>query len=86
MAMLELDEMKDIIEIALDREIGPLTADVDLYQDLGMDSIGAVAMIVEIQRRFRVRINEQDVPGLRSPALLMEHLNRMAEVRPLSSA
>jgi acyl carrier protein len=72
--MLDIAELKAIIEMAMDQELSELHPDTDLYTDVGMDSIGAVAMIVEIQRRLNVRVKEEDVPELRTPALLIEYV------------
>jgi acyl carrier protein len=73
--MMDLNDLKQIIEIAMDQEVPVLDMNVDLYETLGMDSIGAVAMVVEIQRHFRVRIKDEDVPNLRTPTLLLQYVN-----------
>lgn len=75
MTRLTLDDLKEIIEIALDEPVDNLTLDSDFYEDLGMDSIGAVAMIVEIQRRTQVRIDEAVAPTLRTPAAILQYVN-----------
>lgn len=75
MTRLTLDDLKEIIEIALDEPVDNLTLDSDFYEDLGMDSIGAVAMIVEIQRRTQVRIEETVAPTLRTPAAILRYVN-----------
>jgi len=82
MAVLDMQELKAIIEIALDRELLSLAPNVHLYEELGMDSIGAVAMIVEIQRRCRVRIDEKDIPDLTTPQSLLDYVNRIEESAP----
>jgi acyl carrier protein len=79
LATLAFHEMKQIVEIAMDQEIATLDENVDLYEELGMDSIGAVAMIVEIQRRCLVRIPEEVVPELRTPRLLLEYIRAAPE-------
>lgn len=75
MRTLDLQGLKQVIELAMDREVPAIELDADLYTDIGMDSIGAVAMIVEIQRRCQFRINEADVPVLRTPRLLLDHIS-----------
>ena len=75
MKALDLDELRQIVELAMDKDIPPLESGIDLYEGLGMDSIGAVAMIVELQRRYRVRIREEDVPLLRTPNALLVYVN-----------
>ncbi len=82
MALLDIQELKAIIEIAMDQEIPSLAPDVHLYEELGMDSIGAVAMIVEIQRRCHVRIDEKEIPNLTTPQLLINYVNRVEELIP----
>ena len=79
MALLDIQELKSIIEIALDQELAEISPDAHIYEELGMDSIGAVAMIVEIQRRCGVRIDEKEIPNLVTPQLLLNHINKMDE-------
>lgn len=76
MATLDIEGLRQVIAIAMDKEVSQLDIDVDLYNELGMDSIGAVAMIVEIQRRYKIRIKEEDIPHLRTPALLLQYVNK----------
>lgn len=83
MAMLDIQELKAIIEIALDHEIAELPPDIHLYEELGLDSIGAVAMIVEIQRRYHVRIDEKEIPVLTTPQLLIDYINKIETVIPV---
>lgn len=64
----------------MDQEVAQLDDTIDFYEELGMDSIGAVAMVVEIQRRCRVRIPEEEVPRLRTPRLLLEYIGAAAEL------
>ncbi len=80
MALLDIQELKAMIEIAMDQEIPELAPDIHLYEELGMDSIGAVAMIVEIQRRCHVRIDEKEIPDLTTPRLLIDYVNRVEEL------
>jgi len=66
MATISLPELRQIIEVALDRDPGDISLESRLYEQLGFDSIGMVALVVEIQRRFGVRIPELEVPNLRT--------------------
>lgn len=83
--MLDLDELKQIIEAAMDRELTDLPPDVNLYQELGMDSIGAVAMVVGIQRRCRVRIADEDIPLLHTPLQILGYVNGVLEEQRTAS-
>jgi acyl carrier protein len=71
---ITLDGLRAVIAVAMDRDVPPLKPELDIYQDLGMDSIGAVAMVVEIQRRYNVRIPEEEVPHL-STSKLIQYVN-----------
>jgi acyl carrier protein len=69
-----LGELREIVEIAIDSDIAIWELDTNLYSELGMDSIGAVAMVVEIQRRFGIRIPDEEISKLQTPRLILEHL------------
>lgn len=76
-----LNELRQIVEIALDSPGTDLTnfgAESNLYTEIGLDSIAAVAMVIEIERRFGVRIPDDEVPQLQTPAAILERLARVA--------
>lgn len=50
--------------------------DANMYTDLGMDSLQAVALVVEIEREFGVRIPEEDIPNLPTGSLLLEYITQ----------
>lgn len=58
----------DVVDMHNEEPLDPsrLTPDADFYEDLGIDSLMAVAMAVELQRTFRVRIPESKMGELRS--------------------
>lgn len=43
---------------------GPLTAGMRLVEDLRLDSIRLLTLAVEVENRFRVRLDEQDEEGI----------------------
>jgi acyl carrier protein len=56
-----------IIEMIADvADVGreTITLDDDLYSQVGMDSLGSVALVVEIQRELGVVIPEEVIPKL----------------------
>ncbi|MBO9537894.1 acyl carrier protein [Herbaspirillum sp.] len=57
-------EIKEIVEIALDREIDEFSMSANFYETYGMDSLGAVALVVEIQKRYDVRIPDERMPDV----------------------
>jgi acyl carrier protein len=80
MQTLELDDIRRIVETALDKSVPVFQFDSDFYQDLGLDSIGAVSMIVEIQRHYHVRIPESEVQNLRTPRSLIDYISAQPQL------
>lgn len=63
---LKTDRLKEIIELALDRELETFSLDDRLFESLGMDSMGAALMIVEIEKETGVRIPDEHAERLRT--------------------
>lgn len=59
-------EIKEIVEIALDSELDEFSMEADFYEVYSMDSLGAVALVVEVQKRFDVRIPDERMPQART--------------------
>lgn len=66
--MIEIgnDEIKEIVEIALDREVDEFSMSANFYENYDMDSLGAVALVVEVQKRYDVRIPDERMPDVRT--------------------
>lgn len=78
MRVASLSDIREITEIALDSfddDIPDINMDSDLYKDIGLDSMGGVALAIEIQRRFKVRIPENLAAELRTPRQLIDYIN-----------
>jgi acyl carrier protein len=56
------DDIQEIVEIALDREVGEFSMNANFYEIYDMDSLGAVALVVEVQKRYDVRIPDERMP------------------------
>lgn len=74
--MLSESIMREIIEEALDREVPEFQIDHDLFEDYKMDSMGAVVMVVEIQRRTKVRIPDDVIPSLRTAKDYLSYIEK----------
>lgn len=66
MTDISIGEIKEIVEIALDRELDEFSLDANFYEAYSMDSLGAVALVVEVQKRFDVRIPDERMPEVRT--------------------
>lgn len=62
MLTVSVEEIKDILEIALDKELDEFSMDAHFYFDMEMDSLAAVALVVEVQKRYGVRIPDERMP------------------------
>ena len=61
---INTQELKEIVEIALDRELEDFAMDANFYEVYEMDSLGAVALVVEVQKRYDVRIPDDSMPDI----------------------
>ena len=62
------DVLIEVVNLHRDEplEAATVTAEADFYEELGMDSLMAVALVIELQRTFKRRIPEAEVPSLRN--------------------
>jgi acyl carrier protein len=62
------DVLIEVVNLHRDEPLEPanVTAEADFYEELGMDSLMAVALVIELQRTFKRRIPEAEVPALRN--------------------
>lgn len=79
MPVLTDKEGKEIVEIALDRELDAFSMDADFYDDYDMDSLGTVALTVEVQKRYGVRISDDAAPRIRTGRRLRAFLEGLSE-------
>jgi len=65
-------KIKEIVEIAIDGELPNFEMSGNWYTDYDMDSLGAVALVVEVQKAFKVRLPEARMPDIRTGNDLMQ--------------
>lgn len=58
------EQIREIIEIALDRELDDFDMDTNFYEGYEMDSLGAVALVVEVQKKYQVKVPEEEIPNI----------------------
>jgi acyl carrier protein len=66
--------IKEILEAALDDRLGAVEESSHLYDDLGLDSMAAVAMVIEIQRRTGLKVPEDDIPSIMTAGELRQYI------------
>lgn len=82
MADITIDEVKEIVEIALDRDLDDFSMDANFYIDYQMDSLGAVALVVEVQKRYGVRIPDGRMPRIQTGNQLKENIEEILAMSP----
>ena len=61
------DELRRVIaEIGEIDDINRVTDEADLYADLGLDSMQALEIVLEMEKRFSVQIPEEALKDIRS--------------------
>jgi len=60
------NNIKEIVEIALDKEkeIDEFNISANSYEDYEMDSLGALALLVETKKAFKVKLPEEKIPKI----------------------
>lgn len=81
MTDISIGEIKEIVEIALDRELDEFSMDANFYEAYSMDSLGAVALVVEVQKRFDVRIPDDTMPNVRTGEQLKATIAELIEAK-----
>ena len=65
--MSEINIEKEIISIIADVsgfDEGEITADTNIVEDLEVDSIKAIEITVAIEKKFKVKVRDEDVPRI----------------------
>jgi acyl carrier protein len=59
-------KVREIISKKLDVELGKISAESRLAEDLGVDSFGAVELMFELEEAFGLKIPDADIEHVRS--------------------
>lgn len=73
-------QIQEIVEYALDRELDAFSMTADFYEEYMMDSLGAVALVVEVQKRYDVRLPDARMPEVRTGDLLRQIILELSAV------
>lgn len=82
MAEMTIDEAKEILEIALDKDLDEFSMDANFYTDYQMDSLAAVALVVEVQKRYGVRIPDGRMPKIQTGEQLKANVEEILAMTP----
>lgn len=73
-----LEYLKNLLASEFDIPAEDVTPEARLYEDLGIDSIDAVDMIVQLRRVTGERISPQQFKAVRTVQDVVDIMNRMA--------
>lgn len=61
-----LEKLIEIVSQQLDIDAATITADTNLIEDLGVDSLDIVEMFMEVQDEFDIEIPDEDVDSIKT--------------------
>jgi len=64
MPEMSFAEVGNLLERVLDEPVSVERGNQHLYEDFNLDSLGAVSLLIEIQRRYQVRIPDEELPRI----------------------
>lgn len=67
---LDREELRAFVADELEVELEELTDDAEFAADLGVDSLAAMEVIVVLQKKYRVKISEDELPEVMSLDIL----------------
>jgi acyl carrier protein len=70
-----LRELAEVVREHLDHE-GELSPEMDLIEDLELDSLRLLTLAVEVENRFRICLDQQDEASIRTVADLVAVVRR----------
>ena len=66
-------EVRDLIADIIEMEPSQIDPDANLVEDLGMDSMMALEILAVMEKKFKIKISEDDLPKITT-------LNRVIEL------
>jgi len=60
---LEL-ELKELIASVTGREVEELKSDANFWTDLGVDSIKAIEITVAIEKKYKIKVRDEQIPEI----------------------
>ena len=67
------DDIRSLVAEILERDPGQLEPDARLVEDLGMDSMMALEIVASLEKRYKIRLPEQELQEVKT-------LNRVIEL------
>ena len=69
-----LEKVKSIIAEQFDVEEDKITADTDLQEDLGADSLDVVDLLMSIEDEFEVEVPDEEIENIKTVGSLVSYI------------
>ena len=73
-----LEKVKAILAEQFDVEEGKVTADTDLQEDLGADSLDVVDLLMSIEDEFGVEVPDDEIENIKTVGSLVSYIEANA--------
>ena len=70
------EEVKEIIVDTLNCEADAVTAEANLFDDLGADSLDAVELNLALEEKFGVSIDDEAMAGIKTVADIIAYIEK----------
>ena len=88
--MIERTEIREILLELFEAETGEkiesLDDDQGLAQQLGLDSVDMVSLIMQLERRFKIRMTHEELVAAQEVRQLLDLVQRKVSELPIASA
>lgn len=71
-----LEQVKKVLASALNIEVSGVSETTTLKEDLGIDSLAAVELAMELESAFNVRIEDEELAALKTVGDIVALLNQ----------
>ncbi len=69
-----LEKVKAILAEQFDDEEAKITADTDLQEDLGADSLDVVDLLMSIEDEFEVEVPDEEIENIKTVGSLVSYI------------
>ena len=69
-----LEKVKAILAEQFDVEEDKITADTDLQEDLGADSLDVVDLLMSIEDKFEVEVPDEEIENIKTVGALVSYI------------
>lgn len=69
-----LEKVKAILAEQFDVEEDKITADTDLQEDLGADSLDVVDLLMSIEDKFEVEVPDEEIENIKTVGSLVSYI------------